>query len=192
MAKTMNARLLAVAVPGTHAPQMRGAVIVRSGSPIRQLSDLRGKIVATISRRATAGCLAPLKLCREQGLEADRDFRLVTMADEDRILWAVVRGRIDAGFVHEQSLNTMPAGMLREQLRVVAYTQEVPTWCVAAFPRTDPEVAARVTAALLQLDGNNPEHQAILDPMRLSGFTAGNDADYAPARKLADELGVPY
>ena len=63
-------------------------------------------------------------------------------------------------------------------INIVGYTDYFPTWCVAAFRNTKPEVAEKIKKALLKLDPNIPEQRDILEAMGGVGFVEAKDSDY--------------
>jgi ABC-type phosphate/phosphonate transport system substrate-binding protein len=76
-------------------------------------------------------------------------------------------------------------------IRIVHQTIPYPNWVVSAFKETNPEVAAKVKAALLKLNEEDPENRATLQLLRLQGFAESQDSDYLEVRRVAARLGLP-
>lgn len=69
-------------------------LVVPGNSPIKTIKDLRGKNVATLGR----GSLPDVQLrvtAKEQGLDPDRDFNLITLPSADAVT-ALQKGGVDA------------------------------------------------------------------------------------------------
>lgn len=74
---------------------MRGmGLVTPPGSSIKSITDLRGKTISTLGR----GSLPDMQLrvtAREHGLDADRDFNLVTLPSSDAVN-SLAKGGVDA------------------------------------------------------------------------------------------------
>jgi NitT/TauT family transport system substrate-binding protein len=68
-------------------------LVVPKNSPIKKITDLRGKNIATLGR----GSLPDMQLrvtAKEHGLDADRDFNLITLPSSDAVT-ALQKGGVD-------------------------------------------------------------------------------------------------
>lgn len=193
--KTRGAYPLAKAVEGQNRDtRYRGIILVRSDSGIKTIPDLRRRTIAVASRRACAGYLAARAKCQAEGFDPERDASMVMAPTQDAALMEVYKGRVDAAFVREDILASV-----RDQerldvyaLKILAYTDYLPTWCFAAFRDTDPEVAKALREALLSLDLSDPvdADAEALKTAGLAGFVPARDGDYDVVRSMADELRV--
>ncbi len=177
-----------------------GVIVVRSErSELRQLTDLRGRIIATPDIGSLGGYQMQAQALAGQGLNMPGDVKLkITGMPHDRVLEAVLSGEADAGFVRTGLIESLSrAGRLDgTRLRVLASRVEpgfpyvvstalFPEWPLAAMPHTDPGLAQRVTKALFSL---HPEHPAA----RAGGYHGWTiPADYEPVRALLQELRLP-
>lgn len=64
----------------TVRPWYRSCIIVAADSPIKTLTDLKGKRVAFVNRSSTSGYLIPLATLKQEGIDPDRDFAQVIFA----------------------------------------------------------------------------------------------------------------
>ncbi|HIE08922.1 MAG TPA: phosphate/phosphite/phosphonate ABC transporter substrate-binding protein [Armatimonadetes bacterium] len=192
LTKTRRARAIAVVLGPDGGRTSRGVIISRVDKGIESVSDLRGKTVAVPSRKSVLGYLAQCVLCQEYGLLPDKDFTVVVGRNHDFVAIDVWRGRVDAGFVDEATLEEVAEVVDLGEIRVVARTDPYPNWCVVAFPESDPEVVRRVRVALLALSPYNSEHRAILSRMGVSGFGEPLPGEYAEVRRAMALLQLPY
>ena len=190
LAKSCGARPLLMALEPDGRPRYRGVIIVRTGAAIRGVGDLRGKRIAVGSKSSVGGYLSQQALCREAGVDLDRDCSVVLVHDQERVVQQVARGHADAGFLRESILvdaQTEPG--VTEKLQVAAYTDYMPGWCVAAFRDPNTQTVEAIKQALMAL--TLPRDRLLLDPMNASGFVEATDADFAPVRRLAAKLDIP-
>ena len=95
--KTRGARPLLMALEldfpgGPPQAQYRGVILVRTAAGINSVSDLRGKIIAASSEMAVAGHLAPKALCRQQGLDIDKEATVAVCATQEQVIDRLRRG----------------------------------------------------------------------------------------------------
>jgi phosphonate transport system substrate-binding protein len=170
-------------------------IYVRKNSGVAALDDLRGKTIAFIDPASSSGYIYPMVLLIERGLVKNRDpktfFREVVFAgSHDAGMRALLNGHVDAlasfDMAREQYL-TDPAE--RERIVYVAETPPIPEAGIAARSGLDPNVFAKVRAALLQIRA--PAHAALLKRLyEIDGFAPADDRDYDPVRAAIELLGV--
>jgi phosphonate transport system substrate-binding protein len=170
-------------------------IYVRKNSGVAALEDLRGKTIAFIDPASSSGYIYPMVLLIERGLVKNRDpktfFREVVFAgSHDAGMRALLNGHVDAlasfDMAREQYL-TDPAE--RERIVYVAETPPIPEAGIAARSGLDPNVFAKVRAALLQIRA--PAHAALLKRLyEIDGFAPADDRDYDPVRAAIELLGA--
>ena len=192
LAKTRAAHPLAKMVELNGNALYRGIIIARKDSGIQKIEDLRGRTAAASSRRAIGGFFAQAYHCRQHGLDVNKDLRLSFVDTQDGVVNAVYQGKVKVGFVREDALAPLKDRIDLNAITAIAHTDYYPTWCVAAFAETPPEVEREITRALLNLDPEKPEHRGILKAIGIAGFQEASDLDYDILRKALDGLSLPY
>ncbi len=192
LVKTRGAHPLAKMAQPDGSTSYRGVIIARQGGGIDAIEDLRGKTVATASRRAVGGFLAQAIACRQHGIDVDQDLNLSLVDTQDAVIDAVYQGKAEAGFVREDALPLVKERLDLSQLNTIAYTDYYPTWCVAAFANTPAEVGQKIARALLNLDWEKPEHREILAAAGVASFQKAADSDYDIIRTTMEALNIPY
>jgi phosphonate transport system substrate-binding protein len=192
LVKTRGAYPLVKMTQPDGSTSYRGVIITSQGSGINRIEDLRGKEIAAASRTAVGGFLGQAQLCKQNGIDVDRDLRLSLLQSQDVVIYEVYQGRVAAGFVREDALPMLSDKIDLTKLNIIAYTDYFPTWCVAAFRNTTPEMAAKVTKALLNLDWGKSEDRAILEAIGTAGFVQASDSDYNIMREVMGALNIPY
>ncbi len=185
--KAAGAGALAVGVGPGGSTSTPGLIIVRSGD-ISEVSGLRGKRVGLASQRSAEGFLSQYVYLMKQGIDARRDLKLVPCGNMDEVLQMLGQGRIDAGFVGLAAWDNPEA----RGLEILARTDPVPNWSVAAMPGTPPEIGGKIQAALLSMNPNNESHRRILDKIRLEGFSRPEAKGMAELARAAEGAGIPY
>ncbi|MEB3212910.1 MAG: phosphate/phosphite/phosphonate ABC transporter substrate-binding protein [Leptolyngbyaceae bacterium] len=172
-------------------------IIVRADSSIQTLEDLRGKRVACVDfETAAAGCLFQVYHLRQNNIDAFREFgAFLENPSQDSIVFAVLNGTLDAGFIRTGQLEKMVANDLIDNLDnirvlepvgdsfVYAHTTALyPEWPIAALPDTDPQLSDAVQSALLSLS----EGHSALAAAKVERFTEA--VDYQSIHDLIETL----
>jgi phosphonate transport system substrate-binding protein len=91
--------------PRTHDTTYRSVVIVPTGSPVREVSELKGKDFAFGSVSSTSGSLYPSIMLKEAGIDYRTDLGETTYTGgHDATAQAVAGGRVDAGGIEDRIL----------------------------------------------------------------------------------------
>jgi phosphonate transport system substrate-binding protein len=157
----------------------RGLIVCRDDSPIKSISDLRGKQILAPSRSTVGGFISQWVLLKQQGLDPDRDLTYQFGITQEEIMEKIVSHHGEAGFIREDVYEAIKkASGKTPRIKVLAYTDFFPNPCVVAFPDTSPELVEKVKDALLKLKWDNPGHRFILERIRSSGFSPSSAEDY--------------
>ncbi|MDH7498762.1 MAG: phosphate/phosphite/phosphonate ABC transporter substrate-binding protein [candidate division NC10 bacterium] len=191
LVKTRGAYPLCQAIGSDGSRTNRGIIITHKESGIESISDLKNKRVMVASKKAVSGYLAQAADCVTVGVDPDRDLMIIIGTRQDEVVKKVLRGEVDAGFIREDVLQMVGRKVDVSNIRIIHYTRPYPNWVVAAFRETDPEIAAKVKAALLRLNEETLQGRTTLRLMGLKGFAESQDSDYQEVREVASRLGLP-
>jgi diguanylate cyclase (GGDEF)-like protein/PAS domain S-box-containing protein len=185
---------------GQPLSQFGGVIIARADRrDITRLSDLAGKTVATPDIGSLGGYQMQALTLAQAGLRMPQSVTpMITGMPHDRVVYAVLEGRADAGFVRTGLLESLSrAGKLDfERLKVInprsapgfpylLSTRLYPEWPLAALPGTDDRLAQEVAKALFSLRAEHPAAR------QGNYFGWSIPADYEPVRALLQELRLP-
>jgi len=129
----------------------RGAVVVRRDAGIRSVADLKGKAYGFVSPDSASGYLYPLVLFSRLGIDPEAFFGKVVFAgSHDAVIRRIVAGELDGGSIFEDELRYfVEAGGDISNLKVIARTDPVPFDAFVAQANIPPDVAGKVTKALV-------------------------------------------
>lgn len=189
-----------ISVEGGQAVRTLGGVILARADrgDIDTLAALRGRRIGITGALELGGYQAQAFELLQAGLQLPKDADLVTEAGHDRVIEAVLEGRVDAGFVRTGVIESLAAeGRLDPaQLKIIHPQQLVgfpyrvstrlyPEWPFVALPHVEQDVVRRLTTALLTLDTGHAAAQAA----GIGGFAP--PSDYLAVERLARELRLP-
>lgn len=158
--------------------QIRGLVVVRKDSPVRNLKDLSGTTLAFPTPAAFAATLLVSAELRRQGIGFESSF----VKSHNSVYRDVVKGLYVAGGAVPRTLEMLDPA-ISGQLRVLWTSGPYTTHAFASRPGLDPAVRARVLQAMLEL-GEDAARRQVLALVGFDGFEAARDQDWDDVRRL--------
>ncbi|MEA3639452.1 MAG: PAS domain S-box protein [Lamprobacter sp.] len=178
--------------------QLGGVIITRAErDDLNSLTDLVHQDILAVGQEFLGGYIAPLETLNAAGVRAHQLRMQFDPATHDAVVFGVINGRADAGFVRTGILEQLQAEGRIElaSLKILGAktdptfpfllsTQRFPEWPIMALPGLDPSVGRQFAAALIQLDPEHPAAQAA----GIAGFDL--PADYGMLESVMRELRV--
>ena len=171
----------------------RSVFITQTNSGIKRLTDLKGKQVSFGSQSSTSGHLMPRSFLLEAGIDPDKDFKRVAYSGaHDATIAAVVSGRVDAAvlditvwrkFVSENKVDTTKVDVFFTTPPYFNYN-----WSVHADMPAP--LREKITAALLNLNMNNPEGKEILTLNRATKYISTKPENYKGLENAGRSAGL--
>ncbi|MDD5329984.1 MAG: phosphate/phosphite/phosphonate ABC transporter substrate-binding protein [Sulfuricella sp.] len=156
---------------------LRGILVVRKDSPVQSPSELAGKTAAFPSPNAIgASLLMRADLARLHHVAVAPLY----VKTHSSVYLHVVNGLADAGGGVEKTL-TEQEPAVRNALRVLYATRELPSHPVAAHPRVPKADREKVRKALLEM-GATKEGRALLAEVPIGRVVPADLEDYTPMR----------
>ena len=171
----------------------RSVFITQTNSGIKRLADLKVKQVSFGSQSSTSGHLMPRSFLLEAGIDPDKDFKRVAYSGaHDATIAAVVNGRVDAAalditvwrkFVAENKVDTTKVDVFYTTPPYFNYN-----WSVHADMPAP--LREKITAALLNLNMNNPEGKEILTLNRATKYIPTQPENYKGLENAGRSAGL--
>lgn len=157
---------------------LRGIVVVRKDSPIKSPAELDGKTLAIPSYNAVgASLLARADL--EHLFKAK--VRAVVVKTHSSVYLNVANGLMDAGGGVEKTIQQQDPEV-RDSLRILYITREMPSHPIAAHPRVSPQVRERVKRAFLDMAAT-ADGRALLAEVPMIEVEPTSLGEFLPMRK---------
>ncbi len=152
---------------------LRGILVVRKDGPIQKVADLDGKTVAFPSPNALGASLlvrADIERLYHVGVKP------LYVKTHSSVYLHVANGLVAAGGGVEKSLQEQDDA-IRDLLRVIYTTRDMPSHPVAAHPRVPEALREKVRQALLDI-GNTSEGRDLLLKVPVKQFVPASKDDY--------------
>lgn len=151
---------------------LRGVLVVHRDAPVTSPTQLAGKSLAVPSLNA----LGPLVVRRAVEQEFGARPKVVGVRTHTAVYTMVATRQVDAGAGVEKTLRRHDAAV-RDQLRVIHLTPDLPSHPVVAHPRVPEDVREAVRQALLAMAAS-PSSQALLAQVPFVRLVSASAADY--------------
>lgn len=163
----------------------RGAIIAKKDSPIRSLSQLKGKKFAFGDKASTMGHLVPRYMLLKKGVDISDLARHEFLANHQDICISVLAGEFDAGAVKEEVFFEYE----HKGLKAIAFSPEVNDHVFVASAKLPQETVQSLRNALISLK-DRPEGKQILSTIQknLSALIPGKDSEYDNLREILQVL----
>lgn len=159
----------------------RSVLVVKQGSPIERIADMRGKKVALGSRQSSFSYLMPLAMLQDVGVNI-RDFNAVQyLQQEDRVALSVLIGEHDVGALSESVARKYTA----DGLKIIKSSEAIPQFVLCVASSLPEEITQAVVRSLVG-PGKRGQPLALGDD--IESFEPAADRDFDVVRVMQKNL----
>jgi phosphonate transport system substrate-binding protein len=175
------------------AQTYRSVIVTRIDSDIRDVPGLTGRHLGLVDGQSTSGYLVPRAMLREAGIDPDRDLRHTLYPRHRDVVEAVLKGEIETGAMHENSLKppSPDSGPEYARLRVLARSRPIPNGPLIVRSTLDAETRARISRAMLRIHEADPLAAQVMLRQGFR-FTMATSRANPTLKSIASLAGVSY
>jgi phosphonate transport system substrate-binding protein len=176
----------------------RGQFIARTGSKIKTLSDINGKVVAFTDAASTSGFIYPSAVLQSLNIKPKNYF---FAGGHPQAVLAVYSGRADVGCTYwsPPDSNNVPQDArlkLRDtypdifnKVSIIGYTDWIPNDTVTMRKDLPKEIETKIVRTLLDYVATPEGKKVMKDLYDINGLNKATDADYNVVRETLKTLG---
>lgn len=157
--------------------------VVKVGSSIQTLSDLKGKRLG-LSSRLSISSIGGVKWLQDQGLTLNQDYQLLERSTHGAAVAAVAVGELDAALTTHTPLNQIPEDV-RAKIRVMPLDIHTPHLMTLAHARLGTVDIARTRQALQDFP-DTPAGRMFFKETGYEGYCDVTASDQAQLRPFID------
>ncbi len=157
--------------------------IVRKDSPLRSITDVKGKSIVTPDQYSNMWRVANAMLRDNKISMANENVR--AMRDQTAIGWSMENGFFDVAVVN--SASAVGRTWEKNGGRIIARSPDLPNMPLIASPEVSEAKVAKIRAALLALDSSE-RGKAVLKKIGLTGFRETSPQEFLDFIKWLGEL----
>ncbi|MCX8034042.1 MAG: phosphate/phosphite/phosphonate ABC transporter substrate-binding protein [Thermodesulfovibrio sp.] len=160
--------------------KFRGVIITRKESNINKIEDLKGKKIMIVSPTSAGGYLSQKLYLEKKGFNLQRDFKLIDVKRQEKVIIGVYKGEADAGFVREAALSVWANEVDISKIKILDYGEYLPNWPFAVVNNKKSELTKTVKKLITELNDQN-----ILNRAKVKAFKEATNEDFAVLKKLS-------
>lgn len=162
------------------APSFRGGVIVRQDSEITTIEQCKGNKIAAIGEHSYAGYMFFKAQLDERGIDSKKDLDIQFVGKLDTIIYGVLNKKYAAGVIRLDTLEMKDFAPVKDQLRVVTRSSEIPQFPFVVKSGLDQQTIAAIREVLTSLSPDKPEDLEILKSLQIKKIVSATKGDYDP------------
>lgn len=162
--------------------QIKGIIVVKKSSGIKNLTELKGHTLAFPSPAAFAASI----LTRAQFSQSEVPIEPKYVSSHDSVYQTVARGIYPAGGGVIRTLNNVKPE-IKEQLTVLWTTRGYTPHAFAAHHRVDTQAVKKIQQAMIKLEQSKAGKQ-LLGGIKIKGIVAAENRDWDDVRSLQISL----
>lgn len=177
---------------GQKTETFKGEILVKADSDIKELSDLKGKRIASLSPASASGYIYPVAELKDAGLEPNVDYTITTVNDIPSQITAVLNGQQDAAFVFQGARvvfgNAFGDTDLMKDVRVLYLTAgDIPNDAIAVQPKLDKDLKQKIKLAFLEM-GETEEGKEAMAMWSHQSYHEANEAAYDTVEQYTNRV----
>lgn len=169
----------------------KGEILVRADSGLNELTDLKGKKIATLSPNSASGYIYPVAEMKDAGVDPTTEATLTTVNDIPSEITAVLNGQMDAAFVFEGARNVFASSFadndLFKELKVLYLTEgDIPNDAIAVQPKLDDALKKEIKDVFLNMKDDEEGAEA-MSLWGHQGYEEAADSAYDTIREYTEK-----
>ncbi|MET1968044.1 MULTISPECIES: phosphate/phosphite/phosphonate ABC transporter substrate-binding protein [Enterococcus] len=169
----------------------KGEILVRADSGLNELTDLKGKNIATLSPNSASGYIYPVAEMKDAGVDPTTEATLTTVNDIPSEITAVLNGQMDAAFVFEGARNVFASSFadndLFKELKVLYLTEgDIPNDAIAVQPKMDDALKKEIKDVFLNMKDDEEGAEA-MSLWGHQGYEEAADSAYDTIREYTEK-----
>ncbi|MCI1136409.1 phosphate/phosphite/phosphonate ABC transporter substrate-binding protein [Enterococcus gallinarum] len=169
----------------------KGEILVRADSGLNELTDLKGKKIATLSPNSASGYIYPVAEMKDAGVDPTTEATLTTVNDIPSEITAVLNGQMDAAFVFEGARNVFASSFadndLFKELKVLYLTEgDIPNDAIAIQPKMDDALKKEIKDVFLNMKDDEEGAEA-MSLWGHQGYEEAADSAYDTIREYTEK-----
>ncbi len=160
-------------------------IIVKKGSKIKSIKDLKGKKIAIQDPTSTSGYILPVAELYKKGINVVKDAHLVNVKGHDQGVMSVLNGDTDAAFVYKDARNLVAKDEpnVFKDVKPIYFTTKVPNDTISVRPDMSKKFQKKLAKAMKEIIKTKEGAQILNHIYDHYGYIDAKDSDYNVIRE---------
>lgn len=178
---------MVIAVESGTGKTFTGCFLVKKGSPIKKISDIKGKKILFVDEKSAGAYMSQLYTLKKSGM-TKKDFSILPFAKKHtNVAIAIQNGAADVGGIRTADFKKIQSDVNIPDVVILSESEAIPNWPFYSLPHSKKETTAKVKKALLEIS-QNAALRGVLKDANLDGLVTATDADFNVMRKVSDAV----
>lgn len=164
----------------------RAQIVVRKGSGIKDLKDLKGKKIAVQDSTSSSGWVFPVACLYEHGINIHKDnIQTAQVKGYDQAVMSVYNGNTDAAFIFQgaRRLVKKDAPDVMKKVVPIYTTPKIPNDTVSVRGDMSPAFQKKLVKAFQNIAKSKKGHEIISSVYEHEGYVTTKDSNFDTIRK---------
>lgn len=163
----------------------RSMVVVKKGSSIKSIKDLKGKKIAVQDVTSASGYIWPVVDLLKKGVNVVKNDTLVTVKGHDQGVMSVLNGDTDAAFVFEGARKIVQGDVpdIMNKVVPIYYTSQIPNDTISVRPDMTKSFKEKLAKAFIKIGKTKKGHAIISSVYSHQGYVRSKDSNFDQVRE---------
>jgi len=170
-----------------------GYLLVRKDSGIKNVADMKGKVIAFVEKATTAGYIFPISYFKKHGITDINTYfkEHYFTGSHDAAIHAVLDKEADIACAKNTVYEILSRDdkRIKDELMIITRSPDVPSNGLGLRQHLAFGIKAAIKETLLEMH-KDPKGKLVLEEFGVVQFIETTEADYAPVYKIAESAGI--
>ncbi|MGR3741213.1 phosphate/phosphite/phosphonate ABC transporter substrate-binding protein [Companilactobacillus sp. DQM5] len=168
----------------------RSMIVVKKGSNIKSIKDLKGKKIAVQDTTSASGYIFPAVELMNKGININKDgIKTVQVKGHDQGIMSVLNGDTDAAFVFEDARNIVKKDVpdVMNKVEPIYFTKPIPNDTVSVRKDISLEWQKKIQNAFIKIAKTKDGHKIISEIYSHEGYKKSKDSNFDLIRQYSND-----
>lgn len=167
----------------------RGIILVKKDGPIKNLEDLKHKVITFPAKTALAASMMPQYYLYQKGFDLKKDFTIKYVGSQESSILSVFHNESSAGATWPGAWNLFKEDRpeIASKLKELARTDSLPSNSLIASNNLDPLIIEKIKKAILDINANS-KGEGVLKKLQLSKFVGADNSTYKTVEEFIEKF----
>lgn len=169
----------------------RSMIVVKKGSDIKSIKDLKGKKIAVQDTTSASGFIFPAVELLKKGINVNKDgIKTVQVKGHDQGVMSVLNGDTDAAFVFEDARNIVKKDVpnIMDEVEPLYFTKPIPNDTISVRKDMSAKWQKKIQDAFIKIAKTKKGHKIVSEIYSHEGYTKSKDSNFDLMRQYNKDV----
>lgn len=163
----------------------KSEILVKKDSGIKSIKDLKDKKIALQDVTSTAGYTYPVVDMDKEGINPNKDMKVVNVKGHDQAIISLMNGDVDAAAVFQDARNIVKKDEPKvfDETKILKLTEKIPNDTISVRSDMDNKWRDKLKKAFKDISKTKKGHKIISEVYSHEGYTDSKDSNFDQVRE---------